>query len=1033
MHSNADTTEDTKMDSEQGSRVDLSTEIDEDEEHGKSLYPGQMDVKIIPEVCKCDLLHFKNRFNAAEDGLYAVDVLETDPALEQEEIQEERRVRQSLPKSHTKSNSKASKSSEKLLPKGKPSKSTSKPSPSLYIKQSDGKFISRIRIQSPTILLILSKIMQESWGSQPRTFIRPFSPLIYFHPQVLGFLRELELKWGRNDETCEGGRTPRTPASLDGASGQIVDAEKISVGDSAAALAELKCYVEFMSNEIMPLYSQFDHLDDTSNTTIRFQDLWYLFRNGDMIYRSVGGGAIQETNDFSLGHRAWRLFAAGTGFMPSHNRYHISDDDAEQTSFELDCYYIDYTGEEFCVVTETFEIHAFEGERPINSLKLFPYRFLANHKERLGFYTQYGQKFLSSIEERHRAYNWWTVTRTPRGDPTTDAEGNDLKRSEYVDSEVIIDFVEAFQTCPSWKPVASILKPQEPRRLTVIDDFYTCWWSDANRTTLLAETTEIIVLRAGVSTYERNKNLLEDKFLAKVRENDKNNRLTTSEYLSECDLPLLPSRVFGYVLRDRKFVQLDVYGLRPVKESSDGFDCLKINRRYKDLIKALVEDHFMKKTSDRQDGVTRTSLDWIKGKGKGLFILLHGVPGVGKTATAEAVAQASGKPLFAITCGDLGLTPTEVESALRRIFRLANTWDCVLLLDEVDTFFSQRSKGDVTLTKNALVSVFLRVLEYYDGLLFLTTNRPGALDEAFKSRIHLTLYYPPLDLQQTMDIWKMNIDRLRKVEKERCMDTDLHPLQINEQEILRLAEEKFYEYKGKFRWNGRQIRNAIQIASSLAHFDARKDDIQPRLTTEHFKMIHVVTEDFDHFMQETVGKTDGEMAFERGDRADHWSPEQTRGGEVSSYDPGAVSPGRGRLGGGMIGLGRQQPSTTGRRQSSPFDRNQDESSNFLGLRIPSPNRLAKQRPLLGRPPAILFNNEPESEFGHRPRSRGKAYLNEHRLSNGELSPDDTNSFEQSGGNFGSRKRGREASESEDRAWFKRRRESDFEDQDNTSS
>ena len=455
----------------------------------------------------------------------------------------------------------------------------------------------------------------------------------------------------------------------------------------------------------MPLYSQFDLLDDTSNAKIRFQDLWYLFRNGDLIYRSVGAGAIQETNNFSLGHRAWRLFAAGAGFTPSHNRHQISDDDADKAYFELDCYYIDYTGEEFCVVTETFKIYPFEGERPINSLKLFPYRFLTNHKEKLGFYTQYGQKFLSSVEERHRAYNWWTVIRTPQGgNPTTDAEGNDLKRSEYVDSEVIVDFVEAFQTCPSWKPVPSILKPQEPRRLTVIDDFYTCWWSDTNRTTLLAEIAEIIVLRAGISTYERNRNLLEDKFLARVRENDKNNRLTTSECLGECDLPLLPSRVFGYVLRDRKFVQLDVHGLRPVKESSDGFDCLKINSRYKDLIKALVEDHFMKKTSDRQDGVTRTSLDWIKGKGKGLFILLHGVPGVGKTATAEAVAQASGKPLFPITCGDLGLTPSEVESALRRIFRLANTWDCVLLLDEVDTFFSQRSKGDATLTKNALVS-----------------------------------------------------------------------------------------------------------------------------------------------------------------------------------------------------------------------------------------------------------------------------------------------------------------------------------------
>jgi hypothetical protein len=699
MRSNADTSENPKMDSERGSRIDLGTEIDEHEGLGNSLYLDQID--IIPEVRKCDLLHFKNRFNAAEEGLYAVDVLLSDPLLDQEEIQQERRLRQSIPKNRVKSKSKDLMSTSKLASRGKPSKSVSQPSQGIHTGKADSKLISRIRIQSPTILFILSKIMQESWGSQPRTFIRPFSPLIYFHPQVLDFLRELELKWGQKDETLE---AARTPASLDENSEQTIEGDKASVGDSAAALADLKCYVQFMESEIIPLYSQFDNLDGTSNAKVRFHDLWYLFRTGELIYRSVGGGQIQETNDFSLGHRAWRILAAGTQFTSPQNRNYVSDDDGEKAPFEVECYYIDFTGEEFCVVTDTFEIHPYEGVRPIQSLKVFPYRFLANHEERLEFYTQYGQKFLCSIEERHRAYNWWTVTRSPLGQPTTDAEGNDLKRSEYVDSEVIIDFVEAFQTCPSWKPVPSILKPQEPRRLTVVDDFYTCWWSDSQRTTLLAETTEIIVLRAGISTYERNKNLVEDKFLARIRENDKNNRLTTSECLHDCDLPLLPSRVFGYVLRDRKFVQLDVYGLGPVKESSDGFDCLKINHRYKDLIKALVEDHFMKKSSDRKDGITRTSLDWIKGKGKGLFILLHGVPGVGKTATAEAVAQASGKPLFAITCGDLGLTPTEVETALRRIFRLANTWDCVLLLDEVDTFFSQRSKGDVTLTKNALVS-----------------------------------------------------------------------------------------------------------------------------------------------------------------------------------------------------------------------------------------------------------------------------------------------------------------------------------------
>lgn len=75
-----------------------------------------------------------------------------------------------------------------------------------------------------------------------------------------------------------------------------------------------------------------------------------------------------------------------------------------------------------------------------------------------------------------------------------------------------------------------------------------------------------------------------------------------------------------------------------------------------------------------------------------------------RTATAEAIAQANGKPLFKITAGDLGMTPEKLEMSLRDIFRLASVWDCILLLDEVDTFFSQRSRADTATNKNALVS-----------------------------------------------------------------------------------------------------------------------------------------------------------------------------------------------------------------------------------------------------------------------------------------------------------------------------------------
>jgi len=57
----------------------------------------------------------------------------------------------------------------------------------------------------------------------------------------------------------------------------------------------------------------------------------------------------------------------------------------------------------------------------------------------------------------------------------------------------------------------------------------------------------------------------------------------------------------------------------------------------------------------------------------------------------------------------------------------------VLLLDEADIFMEQRSESDIK--RNAMVGIFIRLLEYYQGILFLTTNRSGGLDQAFASRI----------------------------------------------------------------------------------------------------------------------------------------------------------------------------------------------------------------------------------------------------------------------------------------------------------
>ena len=58
--------------------------------------------------------------------------------------------------------------------------------------------------------------------------------------------------------------------------------------------------------------------------------------------------------------------------------------------------------------------------------------------------------------------------------------------------------------------------------------------------------------------------------------------------------------------------------------------------------------------------------------------------GVGKSSSAEAAAAAAGRPLFAITPAEVGSTVVEVERNLTRHFHLAETWGCVLLIDEAE-------------------------------------------------------------------------------------------------------------------------------------------------------------------------------------------------------------------------------------------------------------------------------------------------------------------------------------------------------------
>lgn len=708
------------------------TEVDE-AETTSGMHSAEIDyaekLDFMPEVRKCNFTEFKNRFNELE-ARYAVDVLVSGPLFEQEYM-EEQSLRDKLFENGKSSPRAANRKTKSLV------KETDSSNNALHSDQSDRTWIQRIRLQAPALLQILAKVQGENWSTRPRTYDRPFCTLLQFQPQVKQALAELEEKWAIQSEhhTETPGMTPRDDnhahiqghAKEDGHLHSHAHVEEESLDDSQNTLAILRAYVEFIDEEVLPGSRHYEKLDHSTDERILFSDLCYLFKPGEFIYKPLEGEQPGEARDHRMGQRIWRVFFVNDAIRnynmtpPDHRRY-ASHEPSEDDSiyFTVHAYHIDYTGDEFCLVTNVFRISPFEKWKPINTLPIYPIRFNPSFQEYLDTSLKIGDQVLKFIESKHAFYNAWTVMRSPQGDFATDANAVVVKHPEHINSEVMVDFGEAFQTCPSWRPTRTILKTEFTNKIIIYDDFPIRWWSGKDRKRLLRETREIIPYRTGVHHLKRNQFVLEDPFLAAVSQNHQRGLPTTKQFLRWEEKILIYCRVFAYVFGERKFAQLDVSRLTQSSCNLDALEALKIQPAIKDLIQGSVCGHFFQKQEEVQYGDEGVSLDLIQGKGTGLFILLHGVPGVGKTATAEAIAQANGKPLFKITCGDIGLTPEQVETSLRAIFRLASIWDCILLMDEVDTFFSQRSKGDSSITKNALVSgeQFLNDVHVHIGILY---------------------------------------------------------------------------------------------------------------------------------------------------------------------------------------------------------------------------------------------------------------------------------------------------------------------------
>jgi hypothetical protein len=265
---------------------------------------------------------------------------------------------------------------------------------------------------------------------------------------------------------------------------------------------------------------------------------------------------------------------------------------------------------------------------------------------------------------------------------------------------------------------------------------------------------------------------------------------------------LARSRTRGYSLKFKKWLDFFVEQIDEVVWNSTAFDKLVLPPDQKELILSFSESQIAGSSFD----------DIIQGKGKGIICLLSGPPGVGKTLTAEAVAENLKVPLHMLSSGDLGSDPWEVERELNSILELVSRWNAILLLDECDVFLEARSTHE--LERNKIVSIFLRTLEYYEGIMFMTTNRVEDIDAAFQSRIHVSIEYPDLTAASRRTIWA-NFLKGSTIKSS-----------LTDNDIAELAELKL---------NGRQIKNVLKTAQLLA--SRKKSDTLDRKYIETILII----------------------------------------------------------------------------------------------------------------------------------------------------------------------------------------------------
>ncbi|KAK4504974.1 hypothetical protein PRZ48_002937 [Zasmidium cellare] len=495
--------------------------------------------------------------------------------------------------------------------------------------------------------------------------------------------------------------------------------------------------------------------------------------------------------------------------------------------------YLEYDGKGFGLGDFEVDIESFKGPRKITSLSAYPLKY---HKDPEGVKKQIIQRGQQFVEMEGMEYKFH------KGLAFMKKKKQVLKIN--INGRVMIDPATFRRVNPNY-PI-SVIKPKDADDLfsdSEEDDDCSCCQPDSDNEEASGGNEELEMDGSGDSKAPKYKyKWLDDgsggsHFVAV--EVDENGEPVRSEQLDKLEtskrtyteeqLLLTSPVVLGFAFSEKLWLEFSLSGVHDIVWNDEAFSSLVLEGDKKSTVRALVESH--------KFHAAQAIDDVVQGKGKGLVFVLHGPPGTGKTLTAEGISELLRCPLYIVSAGELGTDPARLEQELQKILDIAHSWGALLLLDEADVFLERREAHDIH--RNALVSIFLRLLEYFQGILFLTTNRVETFDDAFSSRIHVALRYEELSPKAKKEVWKNFIKRVALQEGAK---------------VANFSEEDF-TVLSRHRINGRQIKNMVRTAQALALNEGTE------LTMTHIRRVLDVAESFDRDLKGGTGYLDAMRSY----------------------------------------------------------------------------------------------------------------------------------------------------------------------------